>query len=412
MLRKFSLLLSGTMAYALAQWLVVVLIARISGVEAQGQYSYALALIAPLTMLARLNLRSVLITDYKMEFTFPDYLATRVVAATVPFIVLPLIIQLASKADTVAAIAVAVVLMKAVEAIGDICHGQMQWHGRYRQIALALILRAVGMVIAFGAAVVLAGNTIAGILLTSIFWTIILLRLEFPAAEADLMVAVCQGLRAVPRVVGKCWPLGITMSLGSLFSYVPVYVLAQSADIDAVGRYTAVSYLWMLGVLVATPLVQAASTRMSGLFHENRGRYVALMLGAVGAMAIGGAGLVVLARVLGDEIVLLLYGPEYAGLGGLLVVMTYGLVVHVILPLFGLNLTIARVFRLQLGMNVAAVGVIFWLSMLLIPVQGIEGAAWAFVYGSLFKLVLSGLLGFMVLRRPPGIGPEKINAKF
>src|SRR4051794_18409006 len=87
--RKFSVrsnfvwTLAGNVAYAGAQWAVVIILAKWGTTEIVGEYALGLAIAGPVLMFANLQLRMVLVTDVRQECGFPCYLGFRLVTTAV-----------------------------------------------------------------------------------------------------------------------------------------------------------------------------------------------------------------------------------------------------------------------------------------------------------------------------------------
>ena len=74
---NFGWVLSGNFAYALSQWAMLAVIARLGNASMVGIFALGLAVTAPIAMLANLQLRSILATDIANEFGFGEYLLLR-----------------------------------------------------------------------------------------------------------------------------------------------------------------------------------------------------------------------------------------------------------------------------------------------------------------------------------------------
>jgi O-antigen/teichoic acid export membrane protein len=395
----FALLLAANIAYAAAQWGVVAFIARLGSLEAQGQYAYALAITAPLTMLLRCNLSAVLATDHEHRFRYQDYLHVRLALSLAFLIVVPVLAVAMDGSLLLAGVAFSVACFKSVEGLSDIAGGALQRGRLFGRLAAAMTLRAGFLLAAFLSALVWTGSVRAGALLTACMWLLVFFLVERPALPPDSgSPPAAGGLGRAGEVLAECWPLGATMALVSLISYMPIYVLQSTSSLAEVGRFAAVNYLGMIGGLLGTAAVQAAAGRLAQYYHESRAAYLRLFGTIAVTMLAGSAVLIGLIDALGERVLIVLYGQQYAGLGQILSITAQGIAVTLLLAIFGLSLTIFRAFRAMLLMNVVSAGVVLGLCLWLIPDGGIEGAARALLYGLLVKLVLSASINLVLLR--------------
>jgi len=122
-----------------------------------------------------------------------------------------------------------------------------------------------------------------------------------------------------------------------------------------------------------------ANFHRDGMISDIRRLFMKLFAVVIG---VGAAG-VVIAYLLGEEILGLVYGKTFSAYGDVLVwIMTAASVMY-ISQLFGMLLTIARSFRFQILANIAGIVVMVVTCMLLVPQSGLTGAAQAFLVGAL-----------------------------
>lgn len=398
-LRSIGLTASGNFLYAVCQWVTVIIIARLGNLESQGHYSYFLAILAPITMLSRLNLRAVLATDHTDVFGFEDYLSARVVLSLIALVSVPLYVTFVGEDSVAIAIALGVSLMKFVEGIAEITHGQLQRTNQYGVIFSGLAIRSIVMVVTFQMVMLFEGDVGVAAICTAIAWMFVWRGCEWRRIDTRLASIGKSSVERVRRLVAKCWALGISMALLSVFSYMPVYFLKVYATISDVGRFSAISYLWMIGVFMATAIIQAISPRMAAVFHQNGLRYCRTFLRINVVLIFAGLLVVAASSLWGEQLVILLYGEQYAGLGEVFALMAIGIVFSSIIALIGMSLTIARAFNGMLIANIISVITISVLCMMFVPQEGILGAAKALVIALAAKLVFSLIQNQMVFRR-------------
>lgn len=74
---NFSWTVIGNLVYALCQWGMLIVLAKLLSPEAVGQFALGLAITAPILLFTSLKLRSVLATDVGDQYRFADYLWLR-----------------------------------------------------------------------------------------------------------------------------------------------------------------------------------------------------------------------------------------------------------------------------------------------------------------------------------------------
>ena len=79
--RTFSWAVLGEVGYGACQWAMIVVLAKLGTVEMVGQLTLALAVTAPLFLLANLQLRALLASDGGPGGKFSQYFALRLLTA-------------------------------------------------------------------------------------------------------------------------------------------------------------------------------------------------------------------------------------------------------------------------------------------------------------------------------------------
>lgn len=85
-MKKVITHLSGSVCYAICQWLIIVLITKKYGVIESGLYAYYLGLITPFTIFLNAGLRIFIATDVKSQFSDQSYLSLRFISVFVFFV--------------------------------------------------------------------------------------------------------------------------------------------------------------------------------------------------------------------------------------------------------------------------------------------------------------------------------------
>ena len=103
---------------------------------------------------------------------------------------------------------------------------------------------------------------------------------------------------------------------------------------------------------------------------------------------------ILLASFWGDQILRLVYGPEFMPFSNLLVWIFCASAIGFLAQMLGLTLTVARLFRYQVTSNLAGTAVVIAGSYLFIPVYGIVGGGMALAAGNAIILISNYLAVF------------------
>ena len=135
--------------YVACQAGVLLVVARQGSPAMVGQLALALAVAAPVQLLASLQLRSAQATDVAGDYAFGEYLSVRAAGALAAVVVVAL---LAWTLGLDGRVTVAVGVMKAIESLSDVAYGRLQRDQRYDRLGISQVVRGT-LAVALAAAV-------------------------------------------------------------------------------------------------------------------------------------------------------------------------------------------------------------------------------------------------------------------
>ncbi len=409
---NFARVTAGFSVYAACQWAIMAVLAKLGSPELVGQYAFALALTAPVLMLAQMNLRTVLATDVRGVHDFSDYRSLRFTSLVVAMVI---IIVLAARegVDSSRSIVIALVgLIQAGELMADICYGQLQLQDRMHQAAVSMIARGILGVLVLGSVLWATGSLAA-----ALCWMFLARTAVYFAYDAPNVVHDSQArpghrpwrkrVEAQREILKQALPLGVVLMLGALVVNTPRYFISNSLGERELGVFSAIFSLAAVGNLIVNSLGQSATPKLARL-HANgdkRGfRLLSLKMAALGA----GLGLLGIAgaATIGSSIVTTVYGPEYARHNGLLVVAMAACGLGFVASLLGYCITAARRLYQQIPLQVACLAGTALAAWFFIPQWGLIGAALAPGVGALVQVTTETLILRSVLSGLP-VGDQR-----
>ena len=260
----------GQSSYIVSQFLLLVLLARLAGVEEVGRFGYATPVITPVYWLTDLGLRTNKTTDVANLHSFSDLLALRVVT---PVLGYGLILAVAAAlTDDEAALAIAAVFgaAKGVEAVSDLAYGVFQRHGRMALFARSMIVRGFGGLAAFGAARAL-GSVATAFAGPLVVWAAACLAHDLGHARrlSSGEERRVRWRRLWPIAVASL-PLGGAQFLAALNTALPRLFIERIAGIEALGIFTALSYVLQAANMTMTAVSRSIAGHLADLFRADR----------------------------------------------------------------------------------------------------------------------------------------------
>jgi O-antigen/teichoic acid export membrane protein len=405
---NFWWMLSGNAVYALCQWGLLAILARLGTPAIVGQYVLAVAVTTPITVFFMLHLRAVQATDTRRDYQFGHYLALRLSAMGLALVVvIGVCLTSGYRGDTFLVIA-AVAVSAVCDSMSDIVYGLLQQRERLDRIGQSMMLRGASSVILLAATIASTGRVFYGILAVACGRLVVLALFDLRSARNELARGV-NGNRAgnsLPPSIKPRWeprrilslarvalPLGVVMMLVVLSTNIPRYFVESYLDQSALGIFGAIGYLSVAGTMAVGALGDSVTPRLARDYAQGRRRefgiYV-LRLAGLGAL-LGAAGVLV-ALLAGRPLLGLLYGPAYAERSDILILTMMAAGVGYVASFSGYAVTAARYFKAQLPLFAAVVLVTAVGCWWLVPTWGLRGAAVALGLSALTQLVGSALI--------------------
>lgn len=404
---NFAWTLAGNITYALCQWAVIVLLAKLGNTEMVGRFALAVAVAYPITFLAHMQLRVIFVTDLDGKYPASEMLGLRLLLSVLAIAILLTTCKIAGYSAQITRVIFVVGVAQIIDCISENYFAIAQRQERMDRIAKSQMFRSLLSLCAVALAVYLTRSLIwgvAGYVLGRV--SVLLLydasRGTFALGETGGNTIPASFLeRILPRwnfrkQFGMLWvalPLGIVSVLGSLNGNMPRYFIEKSLGSREVGIYSALNYVPAAALMIATALGYAVFARLSKLYFDGDLSGFKLVLAkAVGVCALLGLAGILGGAVMGRQVLTLLYRPEYATHQDLLLWLLGVGAVGCVASCLGCAMSATSQFRQQPPLFLVVTGVSVMACYFLIPRFGLKGAAIAALVAMLVQLCGTALV--------------------
>lgn len=396
----------GNLVSVLCSWGFLLVLVKMGTSTMVGQYGLAMAIVTPLMSLSSLQLRAIQSTDASQEFTFGDYMSTRILTLVVSFFILIGILAFDRQNAAITAIALVMFVRLAIGNICDIYYGLFQQHEWIDKIGQAQIWSNVLVLLSFGAGLIFTRSLMVGLVCSLATAAIPLFAHNIPNARRLASGHALRGglsivfnrvsFASLLRLGG---PLGIVSLLISLNASVPRYVLARYVSPADLGVFIALAALLTAGVALCSSASLAIVPRLARMRAlEDKPGFLRLLVRlelVSGVLMLVG---IVAAYVIGPQVVLRLYSSEYADHRSAIVWLAAACGITLLGWFVGNAITVARRLDVQILTNGIALGFLYILCAFLVPRYGIAGAAAAIALSSLVAMSLNVIVLLSYLR--------------
>ena len=392
---------SGSLIYLGCQWLLTVLVVRLSG-----DYSYAglLALAMSIgnifTSIAQYRMRAFQVSDVRHEYSAGQYLAFRFVTIASALTFSMVYATLTCRWPEVLCVFL-YLLYKSVELVIDVLHGVDQQNDRMDFVGVSLAMRGVISVLSFSISLGLGFSLEVAVLSMMVLTIPVGLFYDYPRSSAfeSLHPSIC--LKDVRGLLAQGFLPAISLLACSAVMTIPRQYLSILMGSEALGIYASVASpvaIVQAGAsYIYSPLLGSFALAYSR--GERRGFtqlfYRVLVALFASALLISAAFMLV-----GPEILALLYGQEIKSYSYLIVPMVVCSILTVLLWFLNdLLVAMRRIIKCFIG-NAMAIVVAVPSTFVLVGMFGMNGVSFtgivalgvaslasiAFVFGELGKM--------------------------
>jgi O-antigen/teichoic acid export membrane protein len=376
-------LMASSLSNALLQFLIMVVIARISGSVATGEYALAQSYMLPAVFLSMFGLRQQALMDTHNSFDGSDFYAVRTLYATALLAAMVCMVALVQEAHIVA-IAAAFALVKTLDGYTEIGVSIMQRAARYRLIAVTALSRTIAGFACFYGVYAMTENMPLSLL--ALAGALLLNLLVFEYRRARTMIPFERALftrsDAAKKARRALLAFGVPLSISVVVSNLQLsgvrIVLEHYQSAADLGHFSVIMQLITVGLLVISSISTAC---LPALRHAFLGRHLwpfCKLLGVLSALIVGciGAG-AVMSYYGGDWLMVSIFGDEFSGLRDLLLAACAASVPFYLCTIIAQAATACRIAHGQIWTNLVGLVAILALAYVWIPIYGAFGAFYA-----------------------------------
>ncbi|PDS76366.1 hypothetical protein [Rhizobium sp. L43] len=310
---------------ALTQWLVIVAIARIEGPTELGYFSFAQAIVIPVSYLAWLSSRQQILAA--ADFTAIDrHVLLRLVVPLALFSFAFVVVVFGLGRFELVPYLLAAIIMKYAEGIFDIWSAILQVQAKSMKMLRLTIVRVVPANILLVATYAVTSNIVLG----SIISFLAMASASFFFERADIAVALSVmrqrwpglGVSQLVSLIRLSFPLALANLLMSVAPAGLRLVVEHKFDASTLGYFSAINQFVTLGSLVQTAFGQAILPRLAYQARQRAwAQFWRTQLGGIGFMLCVGVVATGASYAIGSQVLLMIYGERYVEYYSFLIAM-------------------------------------------------------------------------------------------
>lgn len=256
----------GNFLYALSQWIQLSLINKKCSISEVGNFTFSLAITAPIFMFLAMQLSTVLITDYKSKYKFYEFLSFRIVASSIGIIiVLVYSIIIESK------IIIFVAMLKFLENISEIFNAFQQKNENTVKVAFSLILKSLSITFSMIIGLYFFNSLTLSLILSIFLILLIIIFNDYKNynEKLNLFSHFYKNIINFREILKITLPLGIVMLIISINSNVSKYYVEYFFGTEQQGVFSTLTYCLVLGGFVNSAIGQTLTPRLNKYYFSN-----------------------------------------------------------------------------------------------------------------------------------------------
>ena len=370
----------GTFVMFFCQWLMMVLVVRLSGYADSGILSLSVSCGNVFLIIAAFGVKTFQVSDIKYKYKDGEYLGAKILTILLTVIV-GIIWMIFSGYEGIEKTSILLYMAYIiVYSYSDAVYGSLQKKWRLDIAGISMCIRNIAALLTFCLVLWFTKDiriALVAILAASLA---VLFLYDLPASKKVVEIRPQLSGKRIWILLWECFPFAIYTFLHTLILTVPKLAVRGFYDKEVLGIYSAVMAPVAVLQVAATFVINPLSTLLAARVEERDLKGLVKILGRCMLMLLGILAVGILAAVfLGKWGLRILYGESITDYAYLLIPMVIVSVMTALTILLG---NLAVVLRDRAGANISAVcGLIaaFAASWFLIPALGMQGANLAFI---------------------------------
>ncbi|TDM14915.1 oligosaccharide flippase family protein [Macrococcus bovicus] len=380
---KLSVVLLANITNTLTKLMIVILITKILGSRQLGEYTLALAITAPLSLLFNMKLRAYLVSSDNINFYISSKFRT---LTSILSLIICEIIALIFYKDLFLIITL-VMILKVLDINSEFYQAFPNKLKKFKESSILLIIKSIISLLLFTLVITYTENLYFSLIIQIIFTFI------FQFFERNYLYKAGNAFSYKNNVSFKnlfisLLPLGIVQAIYTYSANIPKFALEKFYSIELVGILSALLYIITIVNLLMNTISQTFLPYMKKLYKNDKkkfNKYLHIYLNLI-ALAIGLIFLI-LNSILGESILQILFNNKISEFKNVLLIMTIVIPSSISSWIYDSALLLKGSVKFQPLFLIISSLITYILSLILIPPYGVYGAAYVLGVFHLLNLV-------------------------
>ena len=303
----------GSTCYSGSSFLYLLVVTRICGAQLAGFYSLSYATAQLLLQVGRYGVRTYQATDLEHKYLFSEYKISRVITCALMMLFGILYSSFSFKGEYII-ISTFIIMMKMIDAVEDVYHGNLQQKYHVEQMGKMLAIRNVYSAVFFTGILMATKNLYLTCVTTAITSLILCLVVNSrTTAKYTPKEDIGRGFQMgrVWELLKICTPMFVGTFLSLLLYNVPKYAMANVMTDEYQTYYSILFMPSFVITLMCEFVFKPTITTIAELWWENNiKKFAVYILRIIGIILVCCAGIVVGGHLIGRTLLEIIYGVD------------------------------------------------------------------------------------------------------
>lgn len=259
----------GTIIYCFAQWIITVLVVRLSSYESAGYLSLAMTTSSSFSVICLFGMRNYQISDVRGDFSPNEYVGSRFLTCIIAYIICAIVAFAGNSMYQVLCID-AFMLIRVAEAIVDVTSGEDQKIDRYDIIGISFLMRGIVTVISFTISIIILKDLLITLVIMAICNLTVALLYDYRVTARIRNIKPIIYSSRIKKLMWSCVPVVVYSFLMSTESLIARNVLQQMYGTEKLGIYSSIASPTMVVQVFASVAITPLLPQLSLVFEEKR----------------------------------------------------------------------------------------------------------------------------------------------
>ncbi|MEI3544610.1 MAG: hypothetical protein V8Q31_10160 [Alistipes communis] len=303
----------GSTCYSGSSFLYLLVVTRVCGAQLAGFYSLSYATAQLLLQVGRYGVRTYQATDLEHKYLFSEYKISRVITCALMMLFGILYSSFSFKGEYII-ISTFIIMMKMIDAVEDVYHGNLQQKYHVEQMGKMLAIRNVYSAVFFTGILMATKNLYLTCVTTAITSLILCLVVNSrTTAKYTQKEDIGRGFQMgrVWELLKICTPMFVGTFLSLLLYNVPKYAMANVMTDEYQTYYSILFMPSFVITLMCEFVFKPTITTIAELWWENNiKKFAVYILRIIGIILVCCAGIVVGGHLIGRTLLEIIYGVD------------------------------------------------------------------------------------------------------